>query len=269
MKRLIFVFTLIFAIPLRAEALSFGIVPQQSSTKLAAIWTPVLEYLSKKTGLELTFATAKDIPTFEKRLLEGEYDLSYMNPYHFTFFNKQVGYRAMVHRAGKGIQGLVVVRKDSPIQSLEELQGQKLAFPSPAAFAASVLPRGEMRSAGIDIEPVYVSSHDSVYLNVEKGFFKAGGGIGRTLNNTAPEVKNQLRVLWQTKVYTPHAIASHSRVSLGVHQKVTDALVGMSRDPEGIALLKSMSVSGFVPAKDEDWDDVRALGITLLDDLVK
>ncbi|MEO0444096.1 MAG: PhnD/SsuA/transferrin family substrate-binding protein, partial [Pseudomonadota bacterium] len=57
---------------------SFGIVPQQSAKKLAQAWTPVLQYLSTKTGIKLQFKTAKNIPEFEKRLADGDYDFSYM-----------------------------------------------------------------------------------------------------------------------------------------------------------------------------------------------
>lgn len=269
MRSLFLVVMFVLALPVSAAPLTFGIVPQQSATRLAEVWGPVLSYLSEKTGLELQFATAKDIPTFEKRLLDGGYDFAYMNPYHFVFFNEHVGYRAIAHRSGKGIEGLVVVAKDSPIQSLEELQGKKIAFPSPAAFAASVLPRGELRSSGIEIEPVYVSSHDSVYLNVSKGFFAAGGGIGRTLNNTPAEVQEQLRVLWKTKAYTPHAVASHPRIEMSDHEKLQQALVDMAADPAGVALLESLSIESWMAAQDKDWDDVRALGITLLDEMVK
>ena len=43
--------------------LAFGIVPQQSAGKLAGLWTPILAYLSRKTGYAIHFKTAKDIPT--------------------------------------------------------------------------------------------------------------------------------------------------------------------------------------------------------------
>lgn len=269
MRTILFLLMLLLARPLFAETLSFGIVPQQSATKLAAVWTPVLNYLSQKSGIELQFATAKDIPTFEKRLYAGEYDIAYMNPYHFVFFNKHQGYSAMVNQADKRIQGLILVRKDSPIQSLEELNGQQLAFPSPAAFAASVLPRGELAKLGIDIDPVYVSSHDSVYLNVAKGFFVAGGGIARTFNSTSAEARDALRVLWKTQEYTPHAIAAHPRVSLASRQKLTAALVAMGEDPQGAELLKALAISAFQTRVDADWDDVRDLNIRLLDGLVE
>jgi phosphonate transport system substrate-binding protein len=175
----------------------------------------------------------------------------------------------MVRRDDKGIQGIVVVRKDSPIQSLNELQGERIAFPSPAAFAATLLPQGELAKKGINIEPVYVSSHDSVYLSVAGEFFKAGGGIGRTLANTKPEIRDQLRVLWKTESYTPHAVAAHPRVSDEVRAKITEAFLTMNTDPKGQALLQTLSMESITAAQDSDWDDVRSLKLHLLDSLLK
>lgn len=64
--------------------LSIGIVPQTSATELVKHWAPVLGYLSEKTGCRLRFETAKDIPTFERRLADGVYDLAYMSPFGRT-----------------------------------------------------------------------------------------------------------------------------------------------------------------------------------------
>ena len=262
--------SLLFAVTtVKAEHLTFGIVPQQSAHTLAKRWTPVFQYLSEKTGEDIRFSTAKDIPTFEKRLVAGEYDIAYMNPYHYTVFNKVPGYQAMAKQTDKLIKGIVVVRKDSPYEKLADLNNKQLAFPAPAAFAASVVPRSIMEQQGIYITPQYVSSHESVYLGVARGFFVAGGGVMRTFNNMAPEVKEQLRVLWTTPDYTPHAIAAHPRVSSEKIAKLKQALLGMSDDPEGIALLKTINFAGFSLSENADWDDVRALNIKLLDALIK
>ena len=252
-----------------AESMSFGVVPQQSAAKLAALWTPVLSYLSDKTDIELSFETATDIPTFERRLLQGKYDVAYMNPYHFTFFNEHRGYQALAHRDDKKIQGLVVVPKKSGITSLEELEGQEIAFPSPAAFAASLLPRGELRKKGINFTPKYVNSHDSVYKTVAKGFFLAGGGIGRTYNNISPDVRDTLRVLWKTDFYTPHAFAAHPRVEDDKQARLAKALADMANDPVGAQLLGTLSIKSLRQAQNSDWDDVRSLNLTLLNALVE
>jgi phosphonate transport system substrate-binding protein len=262
--------SLFFAVStVSAGSLTFGIVPQQSASTLAKRWTPIFQYLSDKTGEDIRFSTAKDIPTFEKRLAAGEYDLAYMNPYHYTVFQQVPGYEAIARQKDKQIKGIIVVSKGSPLKTLADLQDKKMAFPAPAAFAASVIPRSTMEQQGIHIIPQYVSSHESVYLGVARGFFAAGGGVMRTFNTAPPEVRDQLRVLWTTPGYTPHAIAAHPRVSSETVVKIKQALLGMSGDPEGVKLLKTINFKGFALAENTDWDDVRALNIKLLDELIK
>lgn len=245
---------------------TFAVVPQQSAKQLAKLWTPVLQHIKETSGINLRFTTAKNIPEFEKRLAEGRYDFAYMNPYHFTVFNDKPGYNAVAVRKDQPIRGIIIVRKDSPISSLEELNNETLAFPSPAAFAASILPRGELKSSNVSFTPKYVSSHDSVYLSVAKGLFKAGGGVKRTFNNTPQNIKDQLKILWTTAPYTPHAIASHPRVDDKIHQKIQHVFIDISQDPKGKVLLKSLKIKhGLIKANNSDWDDVKALGLNVID----
>ncbi|WCN12746.1 PhnD/SsuA/transferrin family substrate-binding protein [Marinomonas mediterranea] len=267
--RILMMVSLLFSAVVSAQGLTFGVVPQQSAKKLAAKWSPVLQYISDASGVDIHFTTAKNIPEFEKRLLAGEYDLAYMNPYHYIVFHEKPGYEAVAKQKNKQIKGIVVVRKDSTIQSLSELQDAQLAFPSPAAFAASILPRAQLAKDNIAFTPRYVSSHDSVYLNVSKGFFPAGGGVLRTFNNTSPKVREQLKVLWTTQPYTSHAIAAHPRVAKEKVQKILQAMLQMNDDPQGIALLKTLNFKGLEEATNDRWDDIRGLNIHLLEHMIE
>jgi phosphonate transport system substrate-binding protein len=244
--------------------LTFGIVPQQSATKLARLWTPVFNYLSEKTGYRIHFSTAKDIPTFEKRCVDGSYDLAYMNPYHYTVFAESAGYRVFAKEELKHLKGIIVVRKDAVIDDLGALEGSTLAFPSPNAFAASVLTRAYLTKIGVSFSPRYVASHDSVYRSVAKGLYPAGGGVPRTFRNVSTEISDQLRILWTSKGYTPHALAAHPRVPERVVRRIQESLVTMNQDPAGQELLKSITFQGIVTARDGDYDDVRGLGIRTL-----
>jgi phosphonate transport system substrate-binding protein len=237
-------------------------VPQQAPSKLLASWGPLLRELETRSGYRFVFRTAPDIPTFERRLAAGEYDFAYMNPYHFTVFNKgDEGYQALVRAEDKQIRGILVVRKDSPAETLQDLHGQILAFPAPAAFAASVLPRAHLKAEGVGFGVHYVSSHDSVYKAVAKGLYAGGGGVVRTFEATDPLVREQLRVLWTTPGYTPHAIAVHPRVPPAVRAKVKETFVGLNASESGRGALQGLKVTGFETAKNADWDDVRALQI--------
>lgn len=239
-------------------------MPQQSAKRLATLWTPILQHISQQSQLNIVFSTAKDIPTFEQRLAKGEYDIAYMNPYHYVVFNKSVGYNAIAKQQGKTIRGVIVAKAGSDIKSIGDLEGARLAFPAPAAFAASILPRAELKKNGISFTPMYVSSHDSVYLNVSKGFFPAGGGIQRTLNNIQEEVRSNLTTIWQTAQYTPHAFATHPRVDRATGDKIMAALVNLISSDKGKALLKAINFKGIETAVNNDWDDVRALELETL-----
>lgn len=242
------------------EYLSIGIVPQQAAGKLLQTWSPLLNWLYKETGIQVRFKTATDIPTFESRLAARQYDLAYMNPYHFTVFNNaEHGYQAMVKAKDKLIKGIIVVHKDSTLTTLEELHNQSLAFPAPAAFAATVLPSSNLKSRNIDFKANYVSSHDSVYKGVAEGFFPAGGGVIRTLKATTPEIREKLRILWKTPGYTPHALAVHSSVDPAVVKRIKAALLKV--DTLAPEVLNGLKIKGFVGAENSDWDDVRALNI--------
>ncbi len=277
MKRIIRFWTVVLAVALtpslqaaeEQQVLSFGVVPQQAANKLARKWGPIFQYLGEKSGVEIRFKTAPNIPEFERRLSKGEYDLAYMNPYHYTVFGDQPGYRAFAKQKNKQIKGIMVARKDTAMKDLHDLDGSSLAFPAPAAFAASILTRAYLKEIGVDFAPKYVKSHDSVYRAVAKGLFPSGGGVVRTFNNTEPEIRDQLKIFWTTKPYTPHAFAAHPALDSELVMRIQDAMLGMNSDPKADRLLKSINFKGIEKASYGDWDDVRALKIDLLDDLKK
>lgn len=240
------------------KPLVFGVVPQQSATRLAQIWMPMLKVLGNAAKVEIRFATAKDIPTFEACLAKGAYDLAYMNPYHFTIFNQAGAYRAVARQTDKLLRGVVVVRKDSTYRELDDLHSMPLAFPSPAAFGASVIPRAEMKRRGLSISPVYVKSHDSVYRSVAAGLYPAGGGVLRTLGNVPDDLRDQLRILYKTNGYTPHAFAAHTSIPEDIITRIRQAMSAMTPGP----VLRPLGMKGFQNADDGDWDDVRDLNLS-------
>lgn len=241
--------------------ITVGIVPQQSATELARVWIPLLQEVAARSEIRLVFRTAPDIPAFEERLKRGEYDIAYMNPYHYTVFSRISGYKAFAKEKDRRLVGIIVIAKKSPISDIKQLSGKTVAFPAPAAFAASILPRAEFSRLDIPIEARYVNSHDSVYRGVAQGLFAAGGGIKRTLEAIDPEISSQLRVLTTTPSYTPHAFAAHPRIDPELINKVMAALASLGADEAGKKLLAPLSFKGIEAASDRDWDEIRRLKI--------
>jgi phosphonate transport system substrate-binding protein len=240
----------------------FGVVPQFSATQIVATWRPILDALEAATGRQFRLAGSDSIPAFEEEFAAGRFDFVYMNPYHFVHAERSQGYQPLVRDVGSMLYGIIVVRKDSPIQSVEELQHKRVAFPAPNALGASLLPRAELqRRYGIEIEPRYVRSHSSVYLNVALGKTDAGGGVQKTLEQQPQPVQDALRVLHRTQEIVPHPVAVHPRVPRQIRDQVAAALLTLGNSAQGRELLAAVPIEQIGPASAEDYRPLLALDL--------
>jgi phosphonate transport system substrate-binding protein len=245
-----------------AETYSVGVVPQFDARRVQAIWQPILTEVAKRSGVQLELVGSPDIPQFETQLMAGEFDFAYMNPYHLIKAHTGQGYSPLVRDVGRTLYGIVVVRKDSPIQRVEELDGKLIAFPAPNALGASLIPRAEFSETyKINIQPRYVRSHGSVYLNVVTGETAAGGGVQKTLQQQPENIRNALRIVYKTSEVAPHPFAAHPRVPAAVRERIRQAFLQLGGTNEGQALLTKIPAKVIGPASLEDYQALRTMGL--------
>jgi phosphonate transport system substrate-binding protein len=219
---------------------TFDVVPQLNATQTFTVWSPLLQRVGLQTGLCFELRMSPSIPEFEQKLLRGEPEFAYLNPYHEVLAYKKHKYNPLLAEGKDLLTGILVVRNDSNVSDLNALQGQTLAFPAPNAFAASLLIRAELAKKNINIKPVFVKTHSNVYRTVISKDYLAGGGVNNTLTSEPAEVRQQLRVLYETQAYTPHPIVTHPSVPNEVRQRFLNAVLKLGRDDEGQKMLASI-----------------------------
>ena len=243
------------------QVLSFCIPPQQSPTELTKRWTPVLQYLSDKSGLTLQLKTAKDIPTNQQNVMQGLCDIAFLSPNSYVEANRLSGYRAFAKEKGGKSVALIVARKEGAISSLSQLGGQTLAFPSNTAFMATILPYKHLEDEKILVKIQYVVSIDSVYRSVAKGLFVAGGGEGRTFGALDVEIRDQLVILWQSDDLPPFPFSAHPRVSAASLSQLQKTMLAMGQDAQGPGLLKAINIKALDKADDADYNVLRKMNL--------
>lgn len=236
-----------------------GIPPQQAPNEIAKRWTPFTHYLSRKTGLSIQLQTAKDIATFQDQLKQGQLDISFINPQTYIQVHQLAGYQAFAKERGGATKGLIIVRKDSLIQDVGQLDRLTMAFAGPTAFTATTLPRNYLKLRRVEVTPQYVVSIDSVYRAVAKGLFQAGGGEARTFGSLDPDLKKELRILWESKPLPPFPFFVHPRIPKDVVARIQRAFLTMDADTQGRAILQMLNFKGFEAADDLDYDVVRKM----------
>lgn len=239
-----------------------GVVPQFNIRQIEKIWQPILKEVSKRSGVTLKLTPSNGFPSFENGFTEGKFSFVYMNPYHAVVANQKQGYTPILHDAGKRLFGIIVVRKDSPLTDIRQIDGKKIAMPAPNALGAALLPRAEFANK-FKIKPKikYVRSHDSVYLNTAMGVSDAGGGVMATFNRQPAEIREQLRVLYKTGNVPKHPIAAHPSVPADVIKRVKTAFLEMGNSVEGKTLLSKIPMKRIGATKMKDYQILIDMGL--------
>lgn len=224
-----------------AQPRSVAVVPQLPATEVYRLWRPLLQQLGERAGLCFDLVVPSSIPQFEQGLSAGRYDYAFMNPFHQV--EELSRYQPLVRDRSTLLKGIVVVNRDAPIQSLQDLQGRQLALPSPNAFAASLLIRAHLRAAGIKVQPVYVTTHSNVYRRVALDPQVVGGGVNNTLARERPELRQRLRVLFETKGYVAHPFSANRRLPQAERERVQQAWLRLGDDPAMAGLLNRVQLA--------------------------
>ena len=231
------------AVAAEKEVYILSVVPQFTPSEVHRNWTPIVEKLSKATGLQFQLKIYPSIPKFEQAFLNGDIDLAFMNPYHAVMAKRAQGYIPLLRDDANSLTGILLVQRDSPIKSIKELNGKTLAFPAPNAFGASLYMRALLaEQEKISITPHYLKTHSNVYRHVIIGEAAAGGGVNITLKREPPEVQAQLRVLFETPGVASPPLVAHPRVPQEMRQAVTNTMLELGNDPAGQKLLAEIQL---------------------------
>lgn len=241
---------------------SVGVVPQFHAREIERIWKPILKMVGNLSGVTLELSASPNIPEFEKQFEMGKYHFAYMNPYHALVANRTQGYQPLVRDVSKELKGIIVVRKDSPITKVEQLDGKKVAMPAPNALGAALLPRAEFANI-FKIKPdiSYVKSHDSVYMNVALGLAEAGGGVMATFKKQSPTVRDKLRITYKTQGVAAHPFVAHPDVPSEVVRRIQDAFLQLGQSEQGKALLAKIPMKQVGATSLQDYEPLIKLGL--------
>jgi phosphonate transport system substrate-binding protein len=161
------------------------------------------------------------------------------------------------------LAGLLLVRKDGPIQKVEDLANQKIAFPAPNAFGASLWMRANLTNIyHLPYEAVYVGTHQNTFRQVVMGDVAAGGGVTATLQKESPEIRDNLRLLYTTPNAAPHPVMVHPRIDAAIRDKVQAAFLAMAKNEEDQKLLAAVQLpKPMIADYDKEYLPLKALNV--------
>ncbi len=248
----------------QAKPYAFNVLNQRTLALTAEYWNPILTYVSKKSGVPLELKLAKNSREGNLLAEKGGYDFLYTNHF-FTPERDKLGFQVIARPVGPGLQSQIVVPSDSPMRSLQDLEGKDVGFVSIDGFSGYHIPYDALLRAKVNVKVVFTGNQEASVAQLKVGKIAAAGVNGLILERYARREGFAYRTLWTSPLYPDLSIMAHKRVPADKIAAVQAALAGMDKDPVGIkvlqgaaAVIKANSVLGFVAAEDRDYDSYRA-----------
>ena len=246
--------------------LVLGVHPFKPAGQLVEAFTPLAGYLSEKLGQPVSVRISKDYQTHIDATGRGELDIAYLGPVPYVKLRDAYGARPLLARQQIGsspvFHGKIFVRRDSPVRTLADLQGRRFAFGEPHSTMSHLVPRYLLWQAGITVDKLashrFVGDHVNVALGVLAGDYDAGAAK----EDVYYQYQGRgLRAIATSAPISDHVFVASRKLPDDLVHKLRAALLQLDRDPRGAAILQTMTngVTALVPAKDSDYDSLRAV----------
>ncbi len=242
---------------------SFYVLNQRTIALTAQYWNPILTHVNKKSGVPLELKLAKTAQEGNAIAEAGGYAFQYTNHF-FTPERDRLGWKVIARPAGPGIRSQIVVPIDSPIRSLQDLNGKEVAFVSRDGFTGYWLPMDALIRAKVKINVVFAGNQEASFAQLKVNKVAAAGVNSSVMARYGRRESFAYRALWTSEIYQDLCIMANPKVPADKVAAVRAAFVNMVNDPEGrqvleagAELLKSNGELGFVAAENRDYDNYR------------
>ena len=234
---------------------------------------PYLSYLSEQLGYNIKL---KVFDSYEKMLSEfkeGKVHLAYTSNYDYIRFKKDLDVTPLIRQVKGGSSKynvLLVVKKDSPYNSLAQLKGKTCAYGSKDSSHGYIVPNYIIKEKfkqsfecffGTIIktkkEPDSVLS--VIYKKSDATFTSNQILDNMTLPN--PNINRELKIIdsSQTLVHGPIFCYSKNFKHKEDISKIINETVRMGETIKGKQLLLTLKLSRWEEAKDSDYDSLRKI----------
>ncbi|MEZ5652107.1 MAG: phosphonate ABC transporter substrate-binding protein [Burkholderiaceae bacterium] len=261
-----------------AEPINFGIISTESSANLKQGWEPFLADMRKSTGLEIKAFFAPDYAgiiegmRFNKVQVAWYGNKSAMEAVDRS--NGEIFAQTIAPDGSNGYYSLLVVHKDSPIKSLDDVLANKaklqLGFGDPNSTSGTLVP-GYYAFALNNVDPakdfkrMVRANHETNLLAVSTK--QVDVATNNTENwdrfsKTHPEKLAELRQVWKSPLIPSDPLVWRTDLDPKIKDTLQKFLMAYGKkDPREKEVLLTIGFAGFKPSNNDQLIPVRQISL--------
>ena len=264
----------------KGETLYVGGIPDQDTALLVRRFGNLADYLAERLGVEVEYVPSVDYAAVVTGFRNGDIHLAWYGGLTGVQARNAVpGAQAIAQRPrDERFLSVFVVGAGVEAESLADLRGLTFTFGSESSTSGHLMPRHFLLRAGVDPDsdfrglPNFSGSHDKTWKLVESGAYQAGALNEAVWSKAVDEGRVDLgkaRALQTTEPYYDYNWTARPDLDdtfgSGFTDRLRDALLTMSEDADGRALLEAFQADSFIATSNENYtaieDVARRLGM--------
>ncbi len=242
--------------------LRFGSVAMDIPAVMHKRLTPLTSYLSERLQRRVILTLSADMKGAIDNVASGKVDVAYLTPVAYLKSHDKGKTRLVaktVTNNKASFQLMIVVREDSPIKKVSDLEGKTFAFGDKAAL----LQRAVVVGANMPLEKLGQYSFLGHYDNIVRGVLIGDYDAGILKDTKAFKWQGKgIRILYSSPDLPPYNITARHDIDEETYLALQKIFLELDPDnPQHSHVIHSLSkkYNGFAATSDKEYDIIRQL----------
>ncbi len=254
------------------DKLVMGFVPSQDSDTIADTVKPLADKLAEKLGVEVEGKVMTNYTALVEAMGTNEVQIGFIPAFAYVLANEKHDVEVILksERYGSGTyKAQYLVRSDSDIKNLEDLEGKVWAYGDPTSTSGYLFPAAQIMDEFNVENPetdffsnsIQTGGHDNSAIAVYNGEADVAttfDDVRTELEEEYPDIMDKLSVLTYTSEIPNDTISVTSELNDEFVQKIKDTFLGFNEEEEMIKIMNDVySWDAIIEAEDSEYDVVR------------
>ena len=250
----------------RQTVLTIGLIPERNIFQQLERYEPLADYISKKIGINIKLKVLTRYGNIIENFASAHMDAAFFGSFTYALAHSKLGVEAIARPEDidghSTYYGLIFVRKDSGIKSVNDMQNKSFVFVDKATTAGYLLPRAYFKEHRIENyrtflkETYFAGTHqDAIYdvLNRKADIGAAKNTMFYRLAAKDKRITDELVILERSPDVPENGLAVNKSLGDSIKQQLKATLISMQTDPEGMEVLKKFGARRFIETSNDDY----------------
>jgi phosphonate transport system substrate-binding protein len=247
---------------------AIGLIPEQNIFKQMDRYQPIASSLSKRVGIKIRLTVLPRYGNIIDYFVSSGLDGAFFGSFTYALAHRKLGIeplaRPMDMSGASTYHGILFVRKDGDIKSVNQMKGKRFAFVDKATTAGYLLPLAYFKENGKDYrtflkETYFTGTHEDAVMDVLNGKADIGAAKNTVYERLAASderIKKELTILDRSPDVPENSLAVRRDLDRSLKKKLKEALLTLGENPVERGVLAAFGAQRFIETTDADYQVV-------------